>query len=572
VNEFVAVLAFLNLVLFVSLGLIAAAQWRRRRSLEARWIALAFSALGAVFVLARIVPDEPGGAGLRALQKLMVVALLLFPFLLYGFTSVFDRPSRRARIAVAALTVAMIAWTLALPRFPAPEDAYPWWFIAYLVGFLVHWLVLSSVVAVRLWEAGRGQPTVARRRMQALALGAGGITAAIFLIASRADPEAPSAIVGALLAAATGAALLFGLAPLQAVRAAWRRPEQKRLEVAIRGLMSLATTQEAVAARVIGPMSDIVGARALAIRNDEGRILAVRNELPSEPPTMTVVESGASLDVWTSPYAPYFGAAERALLASLAALTGIALDRARLFAQEREARLAVERANELKTNFVALAAHELRTPVTTIHGFVQTLNRLGSRLSDEQRAEIRATLEQQTTRMAHLVEQLLDLSRLDAHAIEIRPQSIEVRKQVTDVVAAAAGGRADEVVVDVDPGATAEVDTDAFDRILSNLVTNAFRYGVPPVNVTARRADGLLRVSVTDHGHGVPPEFVADLFERFARSGVANDRLPGTGLGLAIAKSYAEAHGGDLVYDATTDGGARFTVLLPAEDEPVRVV
>ena len=565
-NEFVGVVAFLNLVLFVSLGLVASAQWRRRQSAEARWIALAFSALGAVFVLARILPDDPDGTGPRALQKLMVVALLVFPFLLYGFTSVFDRPSRRPRVAVTALTVAMTVWTLALPQFPAPEDGFPWWFLAYLAGFLVHWLVLSTLVALRLWEAGRGQPTVARRRMQALALGAGGITAAIFLIASRADPEAPAAIIGGLLAAATGLAFLFGLAPLQAVRAAWRRPEQERLQVAIRGLMTVASTQEEVAERVIGPMSDIVGARALAIRNDEGRIVAVRNELPSEPPTMTVTESGASLDVWTSPYAPYFGDAERALLESLAALTGIALDRARLFAQEHEARLAVERLNELKTNFVALAAHELRTPVTTIHGFVQTLNRLGSRLTEEQRVEIRGTLEQQTTRMAQLVEQLLDLSRLDAHAIEIRPQSIEVRKQVTDVVAAAAGGRADEVVVDVDAGASAEVDTTAFDRILSNLVTNAFRYGVPPVTVTARRADGLLRVSVADHGRGVPPEFVADLFERFARTGVANDRLPGTGLGLAIAKSYAEAHGGDLVYDAPDGGGARFTVVLPTDD------
>jgi len=206
--------------------------------------------------------------------------------------------------------------------------------------------------------------------------------------------------------------------------------------------------------------------------------------------------------------------------------------------------------------------------VTTIHGFVQTLNRLGSRLTEAQRIEIRSTLEQQTTRMAQLVEQLLDLSRLDAHAIEIRPQPIEVRKHVADVVAAAAGGRADEVVMDVDPGQSAEVDTAAFDRILSNLVTNAFRYGVPPVTVTAHRADGLLRVSVADRGRGVPPEFVADLFERFARTGVANDRLPGTGLGLAIAKSYAEAHGGDLVYDAPADGGARFTVSLPADGEP----
>jgi len=567
VNVLIGVVAFLNLVLFVSLGLIAAAQWRRRRSAEARWIALAFSALGAVFVLARIVPDEPHGAGLRALQKLMVVALLVFPFLLYGFTSVFDRPSRRPRIALTSLTAAMIVWTLALPRFPAPAEAYPWWFIAYLAGFLVHWLVLSATVALRLWEAGQGQPTVARRRMQALALGAGGITAAVFLIASNADPEAPAAIAGALIAAATGAAFLFGLAPLQAVRTTWRQPEQERLQVAIRGLMSVATTQEEVATRVIAPMSDIVGARAVAIRNAEGRIVAVRDELPSEPPTITVAEAGASLDVWTSPYAPYFGDSERALLETLAALTGIAMDRARLFAQEQEARLVVERANELRTNFVALAAHELRTPVTTIHGFVQTLNRLGSRLSDEQRTEIRITLEQQTTRMAQLVEQLLDLSRLDAQAIDIRPEPIEVRKHVADVVAAAAAGRADDVVVDVDPGASAEVDIAAFDRILSNLVTNAFRYGAPPVEVTARHDDGLLKVSVADHGGGVPPEFVGDLFERFARAGVSKDRVAGTGLGLAIAKSYAEAHGGDLVYDAPDGGGARFTLVLPADGE-----
>src|SRR4051812_25524465 len=149
----------------------------------------------------------------------MVVALLVFPYLLYSFTCVFDRPSRRLRIAVSALTAAMIVWTLALPRFPAPEESYPWWFIVFLGGFLVHWLVVSTLVALRLWEAGRGQPTVSRRRMQALALGAGGITAAIFLIASRADPEAPAAIIGGLLAVATGLAFLFGLAPLQAVRA-----------------------------------------------------------------------------------------------------------------------------------------------------------------------------------------------------------------------------------------------------------------------------------------------------------------------------------------------------------------
>ena len=85
-------------------------------------------------------------------------------------------------------------------------------------------------------------------------------------------------------------------------------------------------------------------------------------------------------------------------------------------------------------NFVALAAHELRTPVTTIHGFVQTLHHLGDRLDDAQQAQLRTALEQQTVRMASLVEQLLDLSRLDAEAVEVRPQRIQSAR-------AAAGGR-----------------------------------------------------------------------------------------------------------------------------------
>src|SRR5581483_511874 len=130
----------------------------------------------------------------------------------------------------------------------------------------------------------------------------------------------------------------------------------------------------------------------------------------------------------------------------------------RLFEQEHETRLALERANELMTNFVALAAHELRTPVTTIHGFVQTLNHLGDRLDEEQKTELRLALEQQTRRMAALVEQLLDLSRLDAEAIEIRPERLDLRSRLADVVAVAAAGRLDEVEIEVAEPANVVVD------------------------------------------------------------------------------------------------------------------
>jgi two-component system sensor histidine kinase MtrB len=232
--------------------------------------------------------------------------------------------------------------------------------------------------------------------------------------------------------------------------------------------------------------------------------------------------------------------------------------------EERESRLALERANELMTNFVALAAHELRTPVTTIHGFVQTLNRFGDRLQRAQRDELLAGLEQQTARMASLVEQLLDLSRLDAEAVEVRPQKVDLRERLEEVVSIAAGPRRSEVVVEVPGDVDAVVDPVILDHIVVNLVTNAFRYGEAPVRVSARRHDEHLHVLVEDSGPGVAEELEETLFERFTRAGGTRDRVAGTGLGLAIARAYAQAHRGDVRYERRQPTGARFVVELPS--------
>ena len=131
-----------------------------------------------------------------------------------------------------------------------------------------------------------------------------------------------------------------------------------------------------------------------------------------------------------------------------------------------------------------------------------------------------------------------------------------------EIVAGAAGERLAEVTIDVDPRLVAEVDPDALDRILSNLVVNALRYGAAPVLVTASQNDRHFRLTVQDAGGGVAPEFVPELFERFTRSADTR-RWPGTGLGLAIARSYAQAHRGDLLYESVAPSGARFQLVLP---------
>ncbi len=431
---------------------------------------------------------------------------------------------------------------------------------------------LSIISAGRLWQAGRAQPTVARRRMQLLAIASTGLVLALLLAVFTSDQYSTVALGSGLLGFLSAAAFLLGFAPPRLVRMWWRTPEQARVQEAIASLLSFATSQEEVAARVLEPAAAIVGARAVAIRNADGTVVAAWN-VPHEawpelaaggaaPKLWDDEVPGGSLVVWTSPYAPFFGDDELAALRTLGALTGLALDRVRLFQTEHESRLALERADEVKSNFVALAAHELRTPMTTIHGFVTTLHHLQHRLDDNQVEQVRGALLQQTQRMATLVEQLLDLSRLDADAIEIVPETLRVRSQVQEIVAASVLDPG-SVCIESSDETVAIADRNALDRIVSNLVTNAFRYGQPPVTVRAEQSDRHFRLTVEDEGGGVAAEFIPDLFERFTRSEQSSRNVVGTGLGLAIARSYARAHGGDLLYTDAVPHGARFELVLP---------
>lgn len=576
-HALIQTVGYLNLVAFAAVWLAAVRQWHARRHRAALWAMLAFAALAVVVVVSQLLPEHPESGAAKTLERLDVAVLLCFPYLLYRFTTAFRLSRRRLDLGLGSMTLLMVIWTLSLPGIPETGEPRPAWFIAYLVAFLVHWGTLSVLSSVRLWRAGRGQPSVSRRRMQLLAGASAALTLALFLGVGSTDPDSPFAAASGLLAFVSAVAFYLGLAPPSVVRFFWRRPEQKRLQEAIQHLMARATSRREIASRVLAPMAEIVGAHAVAVRDDEGRVVAAHNvdeetvERGDGEPGGTVLEvafEGGSLLVWTTPYAPFFGDDEIALLRTLGALTGVALDRVRLFEHEHQARLALERADELKTNFIALAAHELRAPVTTIYGFVRTLVSREHELAPEQREMLKRTLDQQTTRMSLLVEQLLDLSRLDAEAVEIRPVPVAVREQVEVLGDAVLPDPAGTLEIDVPDDLEIEADPNVLERILTNLLTNAVRYGTPPIVVRARHVDRHVRVSVEDRGPGVDPDFVADLFERFTRSSSSREHAGGTGLGLAIARSFARAHGGDLLYEPAEPSGARFQLVLPVMSPP----
>ena len=537
--------------------------WWTRRARPAGWLALAFLAIGLLVTVGRLTPSHPHGAVEYLLQRGDIELLVIFPYLLYRFATTFAPPGRAMQVVVTTLTAGLTVFTFALSDIPSAGESWSAAFAVYVVVFFVHWTLLSITVTVRLLRAGRGQPSVSAKRMRMLAVAAALLTIALLGTTFATNQSHPGALVVQLIGFVAIAAFYLGIDPPRIVRAHWRTPEQARLQEAMRGLVTLAVSRPEIAMRIAAPAAALVGARGLAVRDADGNELATWGAVEPEG-GVVIAEEGLSFVAWTSPYAPFFNEDELLALHTVVGLTATALDRVRLFEQEHQSRLALERANELMANFVALAAHELRTPVTTIHGFVQTLNHLGERLSEELKEELRVALEQQTRRMAALVEQLLDLSRLDADAVVVRPQPVDVASRLAEVVAIAAGARRAEVELDVPEPSHAVIDPDIFDHIVGNLVTNALRYGRAPIRVTAQANNGTLRVAVQDDGDGVAPEIEATLFERFIRAGVAKDRVAGTGLGLAIAQAYAQAHEGELRYERGEPRGARFVVELPS--------
>lgn len=360
-SKLVEALQVLQPFVYGGLFMVALIQWRRRPGPASAWLVATFGVLAVVVVAGQVLPEESTHPAVEWTTKALLATLVLFPYFLYRFTTSLVRPIPWVNVAGTVLTASLSIVAFILPPFPEQGAPTPAWLDVYIVVLLVQWVFLSGAVAVRLWRAGKGQPTVARRRMRTMSLGATGLALALVVGGEFSDVGATEIFVQ-LLVLAAAPLMLIGFAPPRMLRATWRQHEGAASREAALSLMEATTTSE-VARTLLPHARKLLGA-ALAILEDSSGGIVARDGLDGEdspalddPSDHLAIEAlnGAvvsvplrmgRLVVVTSPLTPFFGDDELSELKSLAAQADLALARNELLDTQRRLAAIVESSDD----------------------------------------------------------------------------------------------------------------------------------------------------------------------------------------------------------------------------------
>ena len=259
-----------------------------------------------------------------------------------------------------------------------------------------------------------------------------------------------------------------------------------------------------------------------------------------------------------------FGEAERRVLATFANQAALAVEQGQQEEQRNRA-VALQETDRLRTALLNSVSHDLRTPLASIKASASSLLDREIRWSDTEREEFLAIINTETDRLTRLVHNLLDMSRIEAGALDPRLVESSVGEVVGPVVRRARAASGQRVEVDVpEELPPVLVDPVRLDQVLTNLLDNARSYAAGgPVQVVVRPVGGTVELRVIDHGPGIPDPERERVFDQFYRLKGGGRRPEGTGMGLAICRGIVEAHDGTLLVETTPGGGATFVLTLP---------
>src|SRR5579864_5714851 len=575
---------------FLALCLYTVLDWLQHRERSRGYLALALGTLGLTSILGQI-DTLTGNVAAGVIAPLSLVLFMTSGYALLLFRDSFIPLSRSIRVGAAAACVLALVFYLAV-AYPGNQSANPTPLQSLALVILV--LVWSACVmepVVRFWLASRRRPAVQRGRLRALA---GGYAAIVFilLIAGLGGSAVRSPVVQWLFEAVALISLPLLLAafnPPRWLRRLWAQSEVDELRGALHELVLFSPDRPTLAGRGLEWAIRLVGADGGAILDSTGAILAIKGmqedaarrlaaQVAEKTPKLIATPGSSrenamvlplrmdagtgALVVMSGPFTPFFGTDELIQVHAYATNVTAALDRARV--TER-----LQALDRMKSQFLNLASHELRSPLGVISGYVSMLEQGSFGQLKEPGLRAVEIVKAKALEMNLLVAQMLDAARLEEGKLTLKRDNLDLRRIVDQAVTMVKpmASSADQLAVD---SAADEVpvfgDPDRLLTIITNLTENAVKYSPDGSQVVLRvwSQDGSAKVSVSDTGVGIAPEDLPRLFNRFERLQHPQTRhVGGTGLGLYLSRELARQHGGDIEVNSVEGGGSTFTLVLP---------
>ena len=596
-------LAFLQdavAVAFVALGVVIAATWLRRRDRSMGFLALAIILLAGVSGLGRVqahLPVSMQWIGLISLAGFMGSAYAL---LRYRDTLI-PLPWRWHAAAIVALVAASVLLLIA-----SVGGAPRWFVIVAVVALIGVWSACVGEPIVRFWVAARELGAVQAWRLRSVSLGFGGFVALLVVaIPLEVLVRQPGVQIGFELVALAIVPLLYAsFAPPEWLRRQWRAPEEEGLRAFMEELL-LSEDRDALASRALEWAARLVGASSGALFDSTGAAAASRGlkaeqlaelkervaSLPrgvsrtalggAESTVMALPVAGLSasrtLILLAGPFTPGFGGDEVNRMQQLMSAFVTALDRRHLITELEESNRALSDANRHKSVFLANMSHELRTPLNAIIGFSELLtdSREGQ-FDDATRTRFIGQILTSGRHLLGLINDILDLSKVEAGQMELRLQPVQVDEavdQVVKTVEVLASKKEIKLTADVDGAGVIPADASKLKQMLLNLVSNAIKFTPDGGTVTigARRKKDTIEIWVADTGIGIGEADQKLIFHEFHQVDQGPGRKhEGTGLGLALTRRFALLHGGDVHVSSRPDKGSVFTLVLPLDKDVAR--
>jgi len=581
-------------IAFVALGIATAVHWLRGRDRSMGFVALAIVLLAAVVGLGRLQAHVPFTIPLLADAELLAFAGCAYALLRYR-AALIPLP-RRWHVAAVASLAAASAVVFAAQVAPIPRA----WQLAIVVAWLAIWCTCVGEPIARFWLVARSLPAVQASRLRSLSLGFGGLVAILVMaVALGLAIHQPAVQVATELASLAIVPLLYAsFAPPAWLRRQWRAEEEESLRAFMEELL-ISDVRDRLADRALelgmglvggpsGVLFDASGTPVTSRGLDPASVSDLAGHLAGLPPgvseamvggteklVMAVPVAGLSgsstLVVLAGPFTPGFGSDEVGRMRQLMSAFVTALDRRHLIVQLEQANAALVDANKHKSVFLANMSHELRTPLNAIIGFSELLtDAREGQFDDTTRKRFLTQILTSGKHLLGLINDILDLSKVEAGQMELRLQNVSVAETVDQVVKTVeplVAKKSLKLVSNTDGAGEVLADAGKLKQMLLNLVSNAIKFTPEggTVTIDARRVADAVEFSVADTGIGIAAADQRQIFQEFHQVDHGPGRKhEGTGLGLALTKRFALLHGGDVRVTSRVNQGSIFTLTLPA--------